>query len=186
MWNTTPNFTASISINVNGDENICYQCVRAFRSNRGLDQHLRSSKQNTTANTLDELETTNDRNEGIEVSLKATNCITASPTNKTTYMWRKYPSHIVEMNVSIILEKIVSWKENVFLIPSGHVGKRYMNEWVNWWMMDIWLTIQGYCIQSSNSKLLWQKLQKKRSLKIIYRHWNVALSYGLQENYLIC
>ena len=43
-------------------------------------------------------------------------------------MWRKYPSHIVEMNVSIILEKIVSWKENVFLIPSGHVGKRYMNE----------------------------------------------------------
>ena len=42
MSSATPEFTASVSINVNQDKHTCSHCKRTFRSNRGLNQHLRS------------------------------------------------------------------------------------------------------------------------------------------------
>ena len=42
MSSETPEFIASVQINENGDDHICRHCERTFRSNRGLNQHLRS------------------------------------------------------------------------------------------------------------------------------------------------
>ena len=42
----TPEFIASVRINENADDHICRHCERTFRSNRRLNQHLRSCKQN--------------------------------------------------------------------------------------------------------------------------------------------
>ena len=46
MSNEMPELIASVRINENGDDHICRHCERTFRSNRGLNQYLRSGKQN--------------------------------------------------------------------------------------------------------------------------------------------
>ena len=46
MPSETPEFIASVRINENGDDHLCRHCERILRSNRGLNQHLRSCKQN--------------------------------------------------------------------------------------------------------------------------------------------
>ena len=76
MSSATPEFTASVSINVNQDKHTCSHCKRTFRSNRGLNQHLRSyaSKNPTT----DESGPKSERNKDTEASPNTTNTTLSS------------------------------------------------------------------------------------------------------------
>ena len=68
MSSETPEFIASVQINENGDDHICQHCEETFPSNRGLNQHLRSWKQNMGS----EYELAKERHECIETSTNTT------------------------------------------------------------------------------------------------------------------
>ena len=72
MSNETPEFIALVRINQNGNDHICRHCERTFRLNRGLNQHLRSFKQNIGS----EYEPAKERHECIETSTNTTESTT--------------------------------------------------------------------------------------------------------------
>ena len=119
---TTPDSAASVLVLVNGDGHIYHQCDRTFRSNRGLNQHLRSCKQNTTTNTLDELETSNERNETTQESSKSylkmalllSGDINLNPGPFTRHQlkdpkfeaFKNKRRHLIHLNINSLLPKI--------------------------------------------------------------------------------
>ena len=102
----------------------CRHCERTFRWNRGLNQHLRSCKQNIGS----ECEPANERHECIETSTNTTGSTTTSSAQQKSYTWGNYFSHVFEANVSTVYKQVVHWKKNLFLLPSGKAGKQYIDE----------------------------------------------------------
>ena len=128
-----PEFIASVRINDNGDDRICRHCERTFRSNRGLNQHLRSCKQTIRS----KYELAKERHECIETSTNTTGSTTTSSAPQKSYTWGNCPSLVFEANVSIVYEQIVYWKKNLFLLPLGKAGKQYIDETSK--LMNEWL-----------------------------------------------
>ena len=128
-----PEFIASVRINDNGDDRICRHCERTFRSNRGLNQHLRSCKQTIRS----KYELAKERHECIETSTNTTGSTTTSSAPQKSYTWGNCPSLVFEANVSIVYEQIVYWKKNLFLLPLGKAGKQYIDETTK--LMNEWL-----------------------------------------------
>ena len=59
-------------------------------------------------------------------------------TPKVRYKWGRYDSYQFEENLSLAFEKVVHWKNNLFLLPSRCAGKqvieektKLMNEWLH-------------------------------------------------------
>ena len=133
MSNETPEFIASVRINENGDDHICRHCERTFRSNRGLNQHLQSCKQNIRS----KYESSKERHKCIETSTNTTGSTTTSSTPQKSYRWGNYPSHVFEANVSTVYEQVVYSKKSLFLSPSGKAGKQHIDETTK--LMNEWL-----------------------------------------------
>ena len=133
MSSKMPELIASVRTNENGDDHICCHCERNFRSNRRLNQHLRSCKQNIGS----EYEPAKERHECIETSTNTTGSTTTSIGPQKSYTWGNYPSHVFEANVSTVYEQIVYWKKNLFLLPLGRHRKQYIDETPK--LMNEWL-----------------------------------------------
>ena len=133
MSNETPEFIASVQINENGGDHICWHCERVFWSNRSLNQHLWSCKQNIGS----EYEPVKERHQCIETSTNTTWSTTTTSAPQKSYTWGNYPSHVFEANVSTVHEQVVYWKKNLFLLPLGKAGKQYIDETTK--LMNEWL-----------------------------------------------
>ena len=55
---------------------------------------------------------------------------------KSTYKWRGYANKQFEENISSIYEKIVYWKKNIFLLPTGECGRCCIDETTM--LIDAW------------------------------------------------
>ena len=138
----SPESTIPVNTNINDDLTKCTLCDRTFRSNSGLNQHLRSNQQ---------LRSCQPKSKG-----KVSNAIPASlipeedaplseiidmesnvSTDRIDYKLGNFPDNIFEKNVSIVYEEVVYWKKNMFLLPSGRAGKRYVDETTR--LMNEWL-----------------------------------------------
>ena len=82
-------------------------------------------------------------------------------------MGRGYDSYQFEENLSVVYEKIVCWKKNLFLLPSGCVGTQFIGETtklMNKWIHDSPLTdISFKAIMIMPSLLLQKTSQKSKS-----------------------
>ena len=166
MSNEMPELIASVRINENGDDHICRHCERTFRSNRGLNQHLRSRKQNIGS----ECEPAKERHECIETSTNATGSTTTSSAPQKSYTWGNYPSYIFETNVSTVYEQVIYQKKNLFLLPSGKGGKQYIDETtklMNEWLQESPLKDIAFKVIMVMPNLLLQKPSKNSKAKII-------------------
>ena len=132
MSSETPEFITSVPINKNGDDHICWHCEQTFRSNSGLNQHLRWCKQKMRS----ECEPANGRHEHIETTANTKVSTTTLSAPQKSCTWGDYPSHVFEANVWTVYKEIVYWKKNLFLLPSGRAGKQFIYEttkWMNKW-----------------------------------------------------
>ena len=166
MSSKTPEFIASVRINDNGDDRICRHCERTFRSNRSLNQHLRSCKQNIGS----KYELAKERHECIETSTNTTGSTTTSSAPRKSYTWGNYPSHVFEVNVSTAYEQIVYWKKNLFLLPSGKAGKQYIDETtklMNEWFQESPLKDVTFKAIMTMSNPSCRNPQRNQKLKII-------------------
>ena len=48
--------------------------------------------------------------------------------NQLEYKWASYDNKTFETNVDFIYEKVVYWRKNLFLLPTGKAGKSYIDE----------------------------------------------------------
>ena len=49
-------------------------------------------------------------------------------TPEVQYKWGRYDSYQFEENLSLVYEKIVCWKKNLFLLQSWPAGKQFIEE----------------------------------------------------------
>ena len=49
-------------------------------------------------------------------------------TQSVKYIWRKYKDHEFEKKLSQVNETVVFWRKNLFLLPSGKVGRKFIGE----------------------------------------------------------
>jgi len=102
------------------NETKCTLCQRTFRTNRGLLQHLNTCRRRyLEVNALQ----VND----------AANLIEQDDDNviepvREKYYWKEIPASIFESDVNYAYEKIVYWRKNLFMVPTGGAGKRFINE----------------------------------------------------------
>ena len=98
----------------------CTICDRRFRTNRGLSQHLRSCQfKNIVSGTV----TATDEN-----ALLDNQSLGNIETPEVQYKWGRYDSYQFEENLSLVYEKIVCWKKNLFLLQSWPAGKQFIEE----------------------------------------------------------
>ena len=105
MSSETPEFIAFVRINENGDGHICRHYERTFWSNRGLNQHLISCKQNIAS----KYQPAKERHECIETSTNTAGSTTTSSASQKSYTWGNYPSHVFEANKSTVYKQMVYW-----------------------------------------------------------------------------
>ena len=87
---------------------------------------------------------------------------------KNHYRWGNYDSDLFENNLNIVYEKIVYWRKNLFLLPSGKYGKAFINETtrlLNSWVDDSPLKNIAFKAIMIMPSLLLQKPSKESKAK---------------------
>ena len=149
---------SSASENATEKSHICCNCDRSFHSICSLKQHQRScqSRNNTP--------TDHESTETIEDSQFSAD---KPSTQSVKYIWGKYKDHEFEKNLSQVYETVVFWRKNLFLLPSGKAGRKFIGEvsrLMSEWLHDSPLKdIAFKAIMVMRSLLLQKPSQKSKS-----------------------
>ena len=107
----------------------CVSCNGFYKSERGLKQHYaRSSCEGPThqCQATQERQSTQEQRQSTQ---KQELFIPPLNNNEVThYNWGRYRDIEFKENVTFIYEKIVYWKKNLFLLPTGKAGKLFIDE----------------------------------------------------------
>ena len=101
----------------------CQFCDKICKSYRGLLQHLRACKKNNTDNEKKARTTKEDTYDEAPA--------------QNDFKWGDVSGIEFTKKVDMIYEQIVHWKRNLFLLPSGSAGKRYLDEVSR--LLDAWV-----------------------------------------------
>ena len=121
--NTDPERTVDAKKDASNDLQKCADSERSFRTNRGLNQHLRSchlekvtteaeTPKGATATTATITITTTTTTTTKEISTIQTNSKESDATSSLWYKWGKHQDF--ERNLSLAYEKILYWKRTYF------------------------------------------------------------------------
>ena len=88
-------------------------------------------------------------------------------TQSVKYIWGKYKDHEFEKNFPQVYETVVFWRKNMFLLPSGKAGRKFIEEvsrLISEWLHDSPLkNIAFKAIMVMPSLLLQKPSQKSKS-----------------------
>ena len=115
------------TLELTGNENEfrCMLCDRNFRTNRGLIQHLKTCRRKQADNVLQHSSANDVLNEEAQVREK--------------FYWKEVPGSIFERDTQQVYDKMVYWQKNMFMVPSGGGGKKFIKEitrLINLWTDD--------------------------------------------------
>ena len=163
----SPESTIPANANANEDLKKCTLCDRTFLTNRGLNRHLRSCQLKNNGYMSHAKPASLTPEEDIPLH-EIYNMKRNASTDRIHYKWGNFPDNIFEKNVSIVYEKVVHWKKNMFLLPSGQAGKRYVDETtrlMNEWLHDSTMKDVAFKAIMIMPNLLLQKPSKKSKSK---------------------
>ena len=150
----------------------CLTCKRSFRTEKGLKQHSRHCKFKQQKQLIQPTPTaaitaTPDKvptpNKNIDPHAKE-----FQPENIAKYRWGRVDDKTFEKDLHFIYEKIVYWRKNLFLLPTGKAGKRYIDEitrLLNAWEQDSAIKHIAFKAIMVMPNLLLQKPSKKSKSK---------------------
>ena len=101
MSNTGSDRLVNTSTDANGDSHVCAKCDRCFRTNRGLNQHLRSCY---LKNKITDVQTPYERKEdkaNDQTSGDSNIGIHDILTPSLQYKWGNYQDYLFERNLSL-------------------------------------------------------------------------------------
>ena len=115
------------TLELTGNENEfrCMLCDRNFRTNRGLIQHLKTCRRKQADTVLQHSSANDVLNEEAQVREK--------------FYWKEVPGSIFERDTQQVYDKMVYWQKNMFMVPSGGGGKKFIKEitrLINLWTDD--------------------------------------------------
>ena len=96
----------------------CYICDRSFRTNRGLLQHLHICRRRNNINGLTNNNDSMANDEGRN----------QEQIESETFYWNTIPGSVYQRNLEEAYEQIVYWRKNVFMVPTGAAGKKFIDE----------------------------------------------------------
>ena len=105
MSNTGSDRLPKASTDANGDSHICAECDRRFRTNRGLNRHLRSCY---LKNKMTNVQTSYERNEDDAKDQTSDDSNIEIPDISTLslrYKWGNYQDYLFERNLSLVYKK---------------------------------------------------------------------------------
>ena len=155
---------SSASENAMEKSHICCNCDRSFHSSRGLKQQQRSCQsRNNTPTDCESTETIEDSHFSTKTLISADK----RSTQSVKYIWGKFKDHEFEKNLSQVYETVVFWRKNLFLLPSGKAGEKFIGEvsrLMSEWLHDSPLKdIAFKAIMVMSSLLLQKSSQKSKS-----------------------
>ena len=115
----------------------CNICQRAFKTNRGLLQHLSFCRKRNRENKINSNTAINDSNNKAAANDGSDSHDSNGNRDYETYFWNDVRETVFEKDLSDAYEKIVHWKRNLFMIPSGVVGKKYIEEITR--LLKLWI-----------------------------------------------
>ena len=101
----------------------CYICNRVFESNKGLRIHLNTCRKSLSENT-------------IIPTKKGKMALNDNTLPEQGRMWGNLSFDDLQQVINATYEEIVFWKKNLFKLPSGSAGKRYIRETTR--LIDVW------------------------------------------------
>ena len=148
----------------NATKNTHIWCVfhQSFCTNQGLSQHQGTCQ--TRSNTH-----TNSRNTQEVLNVEASSQNSAAIEDNLTiscakYTCRRYEDYDFEKDLSTFYEKIVLWKKNLFLLPSGKTERKFtedVSRLMEEWLQDSLLKDTGFEAIMVMPNLLLQKPSQK-------------------------
>ena len=115
----------------------CENCGRLLKSKGGYTNHLKKCKLKTVANSVIEIDheqfvvsNANEPNPGTNDEI---------PFEEETFYWGERKGSDFTDDLNIAYEQIVFWRQNLFLLPSGKYGKKFIREitrMINCWVDD--------------------------------------------------
>ena len=111
MENTQSDNTLELTGNEN--EFRCILCDRNFHTNRGLIQHSKTWRRKQADNVLQH---------------SSANDVLNEAQVRERYYWKEVPANIFERDIQQVYYKIVYWRKNIFMVPSGGGGKKFIKE----------------------------------------------------------
>ena len=104
----------------------CQHCNKTYKTETGLNRHKAKCK---------ERDKPADNNEHNIPSTRNNNDTVASRTIE--YTWSQTGNTISSNTIDIIYDKVIFWRKNLFLLPSGSSGNRYIEETT--WLLNEWI-----------------------------------------------
>ena len=96
---------------------------RNFPTNRGLLQHLNTCRRKQADNVLQHSPENDVLNEKALV--------------RERFYWKEVPGSIFEKDIRQAYDKIVYWRKNIFMVPSGRDGKRFIKKITR--LINLWI-----------------------------------------------
>ena len=154
----------------------CENCGRLLKSKGGYTNHLKKCKLKTVANSVIEIDhkhsvvsNANDPDPGTNDEI---------PFVEETFHWGERKGSDFTDDLNIAYKQIVFWRQNLFLLPSGKYGKKFIREItrvINCWVDDTALKSVALKPIMVMPALLLQKTSQTSKLKDLV----AALSHGL-------
>ena len=128
---------AAPPVSAGPQENVrCRFCYKMLKNARGLNTHLRSCQKKK-----DLEQNTNVSQENNTNSQVAENSRPSADTPVNRGVWGPHSAEEIYEISSSIYDEIIYWKNNIFTVPSGAAGKRYLQECTR--LIDIWTEDQA-------------------------------------------
>ena len=138
--------------------NSCSICHRIFRTYRGLIQHRNACKRKQSKPSNEETITTT-----IESSTEET-----TTTLTQNFKWNNVDGNLFTNELNHVYDTIVYWRKNLFMLPTGSAGKKYICEitrLINAWVNDTPMKNISLKAVHVMPALLLQKPEKKSKMK---------------------
>ena len=143
----------------------CNFCNKRCKSNAGLKNHQRAC---TKAQSVASNNAESTSQPSIDDHLTSTQVPSNENEKTPSYTWGNYNSNEVENTIERIYEEIVYWRRNLFMLPFGKVGKKYIDQ-INYllteWLHDSPMSGISFKMIMVMPQLLLQKPSQKSKAK---------------------
>ena len=117
----------------------CNLCPRDFNTNHGRNIHLSSCRKKFSQEDLT-TRLQNSQQEQVQANVNNTAGSQITSSSIEPKLWGDHTKDDIHHKIDVIYEKIAFWRRNLFKLPSGAAGKKFISEttkWIEFWNQDV-------------------------------------------------
>ena len=115
----------------------CNMCQRGIKTNRELLQHLSFCRKRNRENNINSNTAIDGSNSREAANDKSDSHNSNRNGGYKRYFWNDVRGTVFKKNLNDAYEKMAYWKQNLFMMPSGAAGKKYIEEIT--FLLKLWI-----------------------------------------------